>query len=150
MTSQTPSVVYRRPESVLVVVYNQSQQVLLLERSQPAGYWQSVTGSLESGESAADCARRELFEETGFLATPRGVDITNRFKILPQWRARYAPDVTMNTEYVFGLQLEQCPEPRLNAQEHTRYTWQDAQTAMHWCFSRSNAEAIKSIVLRKC
>lgn len=140
---------FRRPESVLVVVYAENQQVLLLERSQPAAYWQSVTGSLEPGELAADCARRELFEETGIDAIPQSTGVVNQFIIMPQWRERYAPDVETNTEYVFSVQLEQLITPVLSEYEHTRYAWLDAQTAMNCCFSHTNAEAIKRIVLRK-
>jgi dATP pyrophosphohydrolase len=51
------------PRSVLVLVHT-SDAVLLLERLQPAGFWQSVTGSLEPGEDWEDAARRELEEET--------------------------------------------------------------------------------------
>lgn len=149
MQTQKQPPVYRRAESVLVVVYTSTQQVLLLERSQPSGYWQSVTGSLELGETAADCARRELFEETGIDAIPVDTGIINRFKIMPEWRNRYAPEVEDNTEYVFRVQLEQMFTPVLNPQEHTRYEWLDTQTSMHWCFSHTNAEAIERIVMQK-
>ena len=143
------SQLHRRPESVLVVVYTENQQVLLLERSQPAAYWQSVTGSLEPGEVAADCARRELFEETGIDAMPQSTGVVNEFTIMSQWRDRYAPEVESNTEYVFSVQLKQLITPVLSEHEHTRYAWLDAETAMNCCFSHTNADAIKRIVLRK-
>ncbi len=136
---------YRRPESVLVVVYS-GQQVLLLERKQPEGFWQSVTGSLEWGESPQDCARRELEEETGLRAVPVDTGKVNRFEIMPQWRNRYDPGVTHNTEYVFSLSLEASPEVVLSPEEHTRYAWLDAETAAARCFSSTNAEAIQQIV----
>ena len=147
MQEKVPPQVFRRPESVLVVVYTSAQQVLLLERSQPSGYWQSVTGSLEAGETAEACARRELFEETGIDVMPLNTGIVNHFKIMPQWRDRYAPEVKENTEYVFSVLLEQPSKPVLSEQEHTRYDWLDAQTAKNWCFSFTNAEAIERIVL---
>src|SRR5487761_2169482 len=56
---------YRRPESVLVVIYDAADEFLLIERCKPAGFWQSVTGSLEWGEMPDDAARREVIEETG-------------------------------------------------------------------------------------
>lgn len=149
MTSSNPSRVYRRPESVLVVVYAPNHRILLLERSHPEGYWQSVTGSLEPGEVACDTARRELFEETGLDAVPHFTGVVNQFEIMPQWRARYAPEIKSNTEYVFTVAIEAEFEPSLNPQEHTQFAWLDAKTAINWCFSETNAEAIKQIVLNK-
>lgn len=138
---------YRRPESVLVVVYVSAEQVLLLERCQPAGFWQSVTGTLEWGESMEDCARRELLEETGIDAEPKKTGIVNRFEIMPQWRDRYGPEVSRNTEYVFSVRLAKLCEPVLSKQEHTRFEWLDAESAMQRCFSHTNVEAIEHIIL---
>ncbi len=147
MQEENPQSGYRRPESVLVVVYVSPEQVLLLERRHPPGYWQSVTGGLEWGEQAEDCARRELMEETGINAKPVATGVINRFEILPEWRHRYDPQVSTNTEYVFSLQLERTCEIQLNPAEHIEYQWQDAETALQRCFSYTNAEAIRSIVL---
>ena len=60
---------YKRPESVLVLVYTTTGYVLVLRRIKPENFWQSVTGSLEWGEQAFDAAVRELKEETGLDAT---------------------------------------------------------------------------------
>jgi len=138
---------YRRPESVLVVVYTADQQCLMLKRRQPAGFWQSVTGGLEAAESAEACAQRELLEETGIDAQPLNSELVNRFEILPQWRHRYDPQHKTNTEYVFSVRLPEKRIPRLNPQEHVSYAWLDAAQAISRCFSRTNAEAIQRIVL---
>jgi len=147
---QTPQQ-HRRAESVLVVVYTQTQQVLLLERCQPSGYWQSVTGSLEWGETPQACARRELQEETGLGLEPVDTGLVNNFKIMPEFhrqgRDSYAPGVEENIEHVFAVQLAAEIEPVLSPAEHTRFAWLDAKTASHWCFSYTNAEAIERIVL---
>jgi len=140
-------VAYRRPESVLVVVYSRNKQCLLIERADHAGFWQSVTGGLEEGEGALCCAQRELFEETGIQAVPKPTGIVNQFKIHPRWRHRYAPQVMENTETVYSVMLDKIVEPVLNPQEHTRYAWLDAESAMQRCFSHTNADAIKQIVL---
>jgi len=138
---------YRRPESVLVVVYTAEQQCLMLQRRQPAGFWQSVTGGLEAGESADACAQRELLEETGIDAQPLNSGIVNRFEILPQWRHRYDPQHSTNTEYVYSVCLPEKLTPRLHPQEHVSYAWLDAAQAIQRCFSHTNADAIQRIVL---
>ena len=107
---------YKRPESVLVVVYTTGGDVLMLHRREPVNFWQSVTGSLEWGESAQAAARRELREETGLDMEPVDQQHSNTFEILPAWRNRYAPDVLTNIEHVFTVV---CPEqfrPALNAE----------------------------------
>ena len=130
-----------------MVVYSADQQCLMLQRRQPAGFWQSVTGGLEADESAEDCAQRELLEETGIDAQPLNSGIVNRFEILPQWRHRYDPQHKTNTEYVFSMRLSEKVTPRLNPQEHVSYAWLGAAQAIKCCFSHTNAEAIQRIVL---
>ncbi len=119
----------------------------MLQRKHPSGFWQSVTGSLEWGESASDCARRELREETGIDIQPIDSGLVNQFEIMPQWRQRYADDVTSNREYVFSVQLESARVPVLCPDEHIAFEWLDARQAMDRCFSSSNAKAIAHIVL---
>jgi dATP pyrophosphohydrolase len=140
------------PESVLVVVHTPQLQVLLLERADHPGFWQSVTGSLErADEPPAETCRREVLEETG-LDVGRGVlldwQLTNRYEIYPHWRHRYPEGVTHNTEHVFGLCLAQ-PEPvRVAPREHLRYAWLPWEQAADRCFSWSNAEAIRQLPAR--
>jgi dihydroneopterin triphosphate diphosphatase len=117
---------------VLIVVHTLGGEVLLLRRCQPPDFWQSVTGSLEWGETPEAAARRELFEETGLPCrrSPRLPASSIRFSILPAWRARYAPDVTENLEHVFRLGLEGRRAIRLNPAEHTDYRWVPAAEAV--------------------
>jgi dATP pyrophosphohydrolase len=114
---------FKRPVSVLVVVHC-AGQVLLLERRSPPGFWQSVTGSLEGGESPADAAARELAEETGLTA--RGLanlGLVQRFPVLPEWSSRFGPDVRENVEYAFALELPDTVEPALRGEEHLAFRW---------------------------
>ena len=60
---------YKIPVSVLVVIHTPDMQVLLLERADHPGYWQSVTGSQNQGETLVQTAVREVAEETGLDAT---------------------------------------------------------------------------------
>lgn len=50
------------------VVRDSEARVLLIQRSDN-GQWALPAGAMELGESIADCAVRELFEETGVRAT---------------------------------------------------------------------------------
>ena len=137
---------FKRPESVLVLVYTAAGQVLMMERESPEGFWQSVTGSLEWHEQPAQAARRELTEETGLQLEPRVTGIENVFPILPEWRSRYHPEVAENREYVFAVELESPCKIQLNPNEHKRYEWLDVPGAMQRCSSWTNSQAIELII----
>ncbi|KAB2320261.1 MAG: dihydroneopterin triphosphate diphosphatase [Thiobacillus sp. SCN 64-35] len=139
---------YKIPVSVLVVIHTADGRVLLMERTDAPGFWQSVTGSQDAGESLVETAVREVREETGFDATqfaliPWGIE--NRYAIYERWRHRYAPGVTHNTEHVFGLQLPDGLPPRLAPNEHLHYRWLPWDAAASACFSPSNAAAIRQL-----
>lgn len=139
---------FKIPESVLVVIHTPDLQVLLIERADHPGYWQSVTGSKDApDEPLAATARREVFEETGFDIEAVGGELrdwqlANVYEIYPQWRHRYAPGVTRNTEHVFGLQLPAPLVPTLAPREHLSWVWLPWHEAADRCFSPSNAEAV--------
>jgi dATP pyrophosphohydrolase len=142
---------HKIPVSVLVVIYTADGQVLLMERADAPGFWQSVTGSQDAGETLEQTAIREVREETGldaaqFELTPW--DIETRYAIYERWRHRYAPGVTHNTEHVFGLRLP-APQPvALAPREHLRYVWLPWADAAERCFSPSNAAAIRLLPTR--
>ena len=140
---------YKIPESVLVVVHTPALGLLLLRRADSAeDFWQSVTGSKDfAGEDWAVTAAREAAEETGIQAAAAGCALRdwgmeNIYSIYPQWRHRYAPDVCLNTERVFGLCVPAQTPVALNPREHTAYAWMGWREAADRCYSPSNAEAI--------
>ena len=140
------------PESVLVVIHTPDLQVLLLERADHPGFWQSVTGSKDRlDEPLEETCRREVFEETGIDVTQhRLVDwhLENRYEIYPHWRGRYPEGTTHNTEHVFGLLLTQRVTVALNPREHLAHQWLPWSDAAARCFSPSNAAAIRQLPLR--
>ena len=134
------------PLSVLVVVHTAGLEVLLLERASRAGFWQSVTGSLDRpDEPFALAAAREVREETGIDAASGALErwpMANTFEIYQRWRHRFAPGVTHNTEHVFGLRLAQRLPVTLARDEHVAFEWLPWREAARKCFSWSNRDAI--------
>ena len=136
---------FKQPESVLVVIHTRNLDVLLIERASHAGYWQSVTGSREGAEPLITCARREVAEETGIVADISDFmdwHLSNRFEIFVEWRHRYAPGITHNTEHVFSLCLDEPQAVTLAANEHRSWRWVPQHQAAAECFSWTNRDAI--------
>jgi dihydroneopterin triphosphate diphosphatase len=139
---------YKTPVSVLVLVHTADLQVLLLERADRPGFWQSVTGSMDEGETLLQTAQRELAEETGIVVAPRMLvdwKRQNRYEIYSHWRSRYAPGVTHNTEHVFGLTLPATRDIVLAPREHLAFVWLPWREAADRVFSWSNAEVIREL-----
>ncbi len=139
---------FKIPVSVLVVIHTPDLQVLLLERADAPGFWQSVTGSQEAGETLRETALREVREETGLDAETFGLAdwlMRNQFAIFPRWRQRYAPGVRYNSEHVFGLQLPAACPVVLAEREHLNQVWLPYEQAAERCFSWSNAAAIRRL-----
>jgi dATP pyrophosphohydrolase len=136
---------HKIPVSVLVVIHTPDLQILLLERADHPGYWQSVTGSLDPGETPEQAARREVQEETGLNTESHAlIDLQtcNAYEIYPEWRHRYAPGVTHNTEHVFALQVSEPLPITVAPREHLSYRWLPWNEAAQVVFSPSNASAI--------
>jgi dATP pyrophosphohydrolase len=153
--TETPR--FKVPESVRVVIHTAELSVLLLERADAPGCWQSVTGSKETPEEPLiETCIREVAEETGIAIGSAAVpladlvdwQLANVYDIYPQWQHRYAAGVTRNTEHVFALRVPRDTPVRPAPREHLRYEWLDWRAAADRCFSASNAEAILQLPRR--
>ena len=139
---------FKTPISALALIHTKELQVLIMERADKVGYWQSVTGSLEQGETPIQAAIREIQEETGLHATQYDLQdwhASNIYEIYPHWRHRYAPNVTHNTEHLFGLELPSPLPIKLAPDEHLRYEWVDWREAAKRVFSWTNVDALSKL-----
>ena len=137
---------FKIPVSVLVVIHTPDLQVLLLERADHPGFWQSVTGSQDAGETLFETAAREVAEETGLVAAAYELtdwNICNEYEIYPEWRWRYAPGITRNTEHVFGLRLPGPLPVNVAPGEHLGYVWMPHDRAADKVFSWTNAQILR-------
>jgi dATP pyrophosphohydrolase len=143
---------HKIPVSTLVVIHTPDLQVLLLERADRPGFWQSVTGSRHEGEALRDTAIREVGEETGLDAARYPLEawnLQNVFEIYPVWRHRFAPGVTHNTEHVFGLEVPGPLPVKVAPREHLAASWLPWDEAAERVFSWSNRKAILMLPERK-
>ena len=145
------------PVSVLVVIYTPERDVLIIERADRPGFWQSVTGSKDRiDEPLEETARREVGEETGIIVggplVPHDALVDwgefIEYEIYPIWRHRYADGVTRNVEHWFGLKVPHQLDITLAPREHTAHLWLPYEQAAARCFSSSNRDAILQVPRR--
>ena len=143
---------YKNNQSVLVVIYaKDTNRVLMLQRQDDPDFWQSVTGTIESGETPKNTAIRELWEEVRLEISENSTALFDckesiEFEIFPHFRYKYAPNVTHCREYWFLLAMEQEFEPVLS--EHLAYQWVSPEQAIQMTKSSNNAEAIRKYILK--
>lgn len=148
MVTNSSQRAHKIPQSVLVVIHTPALEVLLIERAESPGFWQSVTGSKDAVEEPfEETAMREVAEETGLDGRAPGHRLSdwcleNVYDIYPEWLYRYAPGVTRNVERVFGLCIPRAVPVTLSAREHRDQIWLPWREAADRCYSFSNAEAI--------
>ncbi len=142
---------FKLPVSVLVVIYAQdTKRVLMLQRRDDSDFWQSVTGSLEEGETALQAAAREVKEEVAIDVASEKLALTDcqrtvEFEIFSHLRHRYAPGIQRNTESWFCLALPH--ERQVEISEHLAWRWVAATEAATLTKSWSNRQAIEEFVI---
>lgn len=141
---------YRRPESILVLIYTLRHEILLLKRIHPFSYWQSVTGSMQENETKEMAALRELKEETGLTDDGVLIDcgLSRSFEIDPRWQHRYHSKDRVNIEHEFHYLLKDRCEVKLNAKEHSQFKWLSIDQAIQKTWSWTNKEALERLAAR--
>ncbi|KKW52063.1 dihydroneopterin triphosphate pyrophosphatase [Pantoea ananatis] len=140
----------KHPVSVLVVIFAQDTgRVLMLQRRDDASFWQSVTGSLEVGETPRQAAEREVSEELSINIADEKLVLEDchkqiEFEIFPHYRHRYAPGITHNREHWFRLALP--AERDLLLTEHLASRWLEPAAAAALTKSWSNRQAIEEFI----
>lgn len=142
---------FKRPESILVIIYTPHGEVLQMRRRDPPDFWQSVTGSLLENETPRQAALREVREETGFIADHGLTDsgIVNRYPIHTAWLAKFAAGTKENVEHVFSWQLPAIDAVRLDPDEHLEYRWLPRDEAVKLASSATDRDAILKLVPEK-
>lgn len=140
------------PESALVLIHTAAGEVLLLERADRPGFWQSVTGSREHNDvNLAATACREVAEETGLIIPNNALEnwhYHTRYEIYAHWRHRYPPGVTHNIEHWFSWTVTRPVDIKLCPQEHLQAQWLMWDEAATRVFSPSNQAAIMALAQR--
>ena len=135
----------KKPISIQTIIFNTSNEILLLQRADNKNYWQSVTGSLEKNEAPIDAAIREILEETGINATEHlffNFSKNHQYLIFKEWKHRYPKLQRKNVEHLFGLQLENNTPIIINPNEHNAYKWVSFDEALANVFSWTNIKAL--------
>ncbi|MEX4663896.1 dihydroneopterin triphosphate diphosphatase [Haemophilus influenzae] len=143
---------YKNNQSVLVVIYaKDTNRVLMLQRQDDPDFWQSVTGTIESGETPKKTAIRELWEEVRLEISENSTALFDcnesiEFEIFPHFRYKYAPNITHCKEHWFLCEVEKEFIPVLS--EHLAYQWVSPEQANQMTKSSNNAEAIRKYILK--
>jgi len=98
------------------------------------GFWQPITGTLESNESLAECMRRELAEEVG-VHEEDIKQVSDMF-----YSFTWLKGETTIAEYVFGVELATKKEALLS-EEHDEYRWCSYDEALELLSKDNNKKA---------
>jgi lipoyl(octanoyl) transferase len=131
-------------ETISVAILREGREgdeALLLHRTPSrGGFWQTLTGRRERGESPLQTAAREIYEETGFapaIDELRDLDYVHAFALDPSLTPAGQPvpgapprPPVFARETAFGLRVRPGSEPRLDPREHDEHRWVPVEDAL--------------------
>ena len=131
---------------VKVVVHDGDRVLLLHRRPERGGFWQPISGTIETDESPLATARREMIEETGHAAEPESLDLTQSFLIESQYLESRYPAPIIASEVVFHAQLDSRLPIRIDPLEHDRWGWFSRVEALQRIKWTDDREALEKLV----
>lgn len=123
---------HARPEmrTVQVVPLREDGKVLVMRRTMPrGGFWQTVTGRIERGESPDEAAQRELFEETGARTPVVPLDYDHDFPLDPGITRRNLVTVKWAHETAYFTVVPASFDCRRAQREHDAHEWLSPRAA---------------------
>jgi 8-oxo-dGTP pyrophosphatase MutT (NUDIX family) len=140
----------RLPIQIQAIVFrkiNDTFEFLLLKRiPEKGGFWQSVTGGLEEGESLETALRREIKEEIGITDIKkiiRNVDFCQfNDKAHENSKGKWL------SEFVFGVEIDETAKINTlnnNYKEHSEFKWCSFEEVLKLLKWDSNKESLKKL-----
>ena len=113
-------------------------------------FWQPVTGGVESDETVAQTAARELTEETGFTADDlRSIDFTYTFPPDEFFKDVYETTPDEIRVHVFVAQVPSGSEPTIDPVEHDENRWcgyDQAMDLLHWWDDKESLKRVAAFL----
>ncbi len=134
--------VYWVPHSPQLQAHIGVRFLVLRTLPERGGFWQPVTGGVESGEIPEVAALREALEETG-LAPGRPIfKIGEPFEFESRWG--------LAVEFPFGFEVneprDQPPAIQLDLREHDQFAWVSAEEALRRVKFASNKKNLVDLI----
>jgi lipoyl(octanoyl) transferase len=132
---------------IKVMVHNGERVLLLHRRPERGNFWQPITGSIETGESPIDAARREIVEETGTAGEPEAMNLVQSFMIESQYLSTKFASPIIATETGFASHADPHLPIRMDPEEHDAYglfTFEEAYGKIRWTDDREALEQLES------
>jgi len=132
---------------IKVMIHNGNRVLLLHRRPERGNFWQPITGTIESGETPIDAARREIVEETGTPGEPEDMNLVQSFMIDSQFlSSKYASPI-IASETGFAAHADPHLPIRMDTEEHDDYGWftfEEAYGKIRWTDDREALEQLES------